>query len=62
MSASDDERREELRGRLANVIRVAAGMVANPELWDDDPGTIAQMALDQVLACEVVCGIGGDDD
>ena len=62
MSASDDERREELRGRLPNVIRVAAGLVANPEFWAADPGRLAEMALFRVLACEAVCGIGADDD
>ena len=65
MSASDDERREELRGRLANVIRIVAGMAANPE-WSPVGGdTLAEVALGCVLACERVCGIGdtgGDDD
>ena len=62
MSASDDERREELRGRLPNVIRVAAGLAANAELWASDPGQLAEAALARVLACEAVCGIGVDDD
>ena len=54
MSASDDERREELRGRLPNVIRVAAGLVANPD-W-------TTATLGYVLACERVCGIVADDE
>ena len=64
MSASDDERREELRGRLPNVIRVAAGLAANAH--DDMQGwsdvQIADFALEIVIACEAVCGIGADDD
>lgn len=62
MSASDDERREELRGRLPNVIRVAAGMVANPDWTTAKIDAVAAVALGYVLACEAVCGIGGDDD
>lgn len=65
MSASDDERREELRGRLANVIRIAAGMAANPDWTAARIDDIATVALGYVLACERVCGIGdtgGDDD
>lgn len=58
MSASDDERREESRGRLANVIRIAAGMAANPEWSPGDGDTLAEVALIYVLACERVCGIG----
>ena len=65
MSASDDERREELRGRLPNVIRVAAGLAAGLAVtggayatWRD----MAMDALDIVIACEAVCGIGADDD
>lgn len=73
MSASDDERREELRGRLANVIRIAAGLAANPEWYREaakGPGRplvklLASDALAAVIACEDVCGIGdtgGGDD
>ena len=73
MSASDDERREELRGRLANVIRIAAGLAANPEWYREaakGPGRplvklLASDALAAVIACERVCGIGetwGSDD
>lgn len=66
MSASDDERREELRGRLANVIRIAAGLAANEyvvENWDINQ--IAARALLLVRVCESTCGIGdtgGSDD
>ena len=62
MSASDDERREELRGRLPNVIRVAAGLVANPDWTTATLDEVAKAAIEYVLACEAVCGIGADDD
>lgn len=64
MSASDDERREELRARLPNVIRIAAGIVANSADVHvaQDADQVADAALNVVLACEAVCGIGGDDD
>ena len=66
MSASDDERREELRGRLPNVIRMAAGISANPgaEYARLTKSELAELALSMVLACERVCGIGetGVDD
>lgn len=66
MSASDDERREELRGRLANVIRIAAGLSANHEAATRFTiNEIAEFSLYTVLACERVCGIGetgGSDD
>ena len=60
MSASDDERREELRGRLPNVIRVAAGLVANPDWTTATLDAVAKVALGYVLACERVCGIVAD--
>lgn len=70
MSASDDEQREELRGRLPNVIRVAAGLAANPEWYlsvmagPSRPAVklLATDALEVVLACERVCEIGAEDE
>ena len=73
MSASDDEIREEMRGRLADVKRMAAGLAANPEWYREaakGPGRplvklLASDALAAVIACEDVCGIGdtgGSDD
>lgn len=60
MSASDDELREESRGRLPNVIRMAAGIAANPstEYASLTESEVAALALSMVLACERVCGIG----
>lgn len=64
MSASDDEIREEMRGRLADVIRIAAGIVANPheETIGLTEAGIAELALAIVIACEEVCGIGAHDE
>lgn len=62
MTASTDEQREELARRLPNVIRVAAGMVANPDWTAATLDAVAKVALGYVLACERVCGIGADDD
>lgn len=64
MSASDDERREEMRARLPSVIRIAAGIIANPQedFTDLTEVGVAEYALAIVLACEEACGIGGDDD
>ena len=68
MSASTDEAREEMRGRLSDVKRMAAGLAANPEWYREaakGPGRplvklLASDALAAVIACEEVCGIGGD--
>ena len=70
MTASTDEQREELARRLPNVIRVAAGIAANPEWYRDafkSPTRpllvlLASDALAAVLECERVCGIGADDE
>ena len=72
MSASDDEIREEMRGRLADVKRMAAGLAANPAWYREaaaavGPGRplvklLASDALAAVIACEDVCGIGGSDE
>ena len=62
MTASTDEQREELARRLPNVIRVAAGMVANPDWTTAKIDAVAAVALGYVLACEKACGIGTDDD
>ena len=62
MSASEDERREELRGRLPNVIRVAAGICANSGWQKSSNAVPAEVALAVVIECELVCGIGADDD
>lgn len=60
MSASEDEAREEMRGRLADVKRMAAGLAANPEWADVAPYDLAKAALARVIECERACGIGGD--
>lgn len=61
MTASTDEAREELRNRLPDVMRMAAGL-AGSELWADvTPELLAVAALERVIACEQVCGIGGDE-
>ena len=64
MSASDEERAAELRGRYADVIRIAAGLAANPHelLVDLTEVGISELALAIVIACEEACGIGGHDD
>lgn len=62
MSAADDEQRDELRARLPDVMRIAAGMVANPDWTTATLDAVAKVALGYVLACERVCGIGADDD
>lgn len=68
MSASDEEREAELRGRYADVIRIAAGLAAglaaNPHelLVDLTEVGISEQALAIVIACEEACGIGGHDD
>lgn len=65
MTASTDEQREELARRLPNVIRVAAGLAANINYAGEfgvAQKVLAETALDIVLACERVCGIGADDE
>ena len=69
MTASTDEAREELRNRLPDVLRMAAGIAGNPEwflnatMGPTRPLTklLATDALAAVIACERVCGIGGDE-
>lgn len=61
MSASDDETREELAAMYPDVIRVVAGLAANPnpdvaELHFDE---LAQSAVLIVKACRAAC-FGGD--
>lgn len=62
MSASDEEREAELRGRYADVIRIAAGLAASPHELLVDLTEVAELALAIVIACEEACGIGGHDD
>ena len=62
MTASTDEQREELRARFPDVLRIAAGMVANPDWTTATLDAVAKVALGYVLACELVCGIGADDE
>lgn len=57
--ASAEERREEMSYRYPDVIRVMAGLCASSKVIVADPDTLAQTALDYVLAAERVCGIGG---
>lgn len=68
MTASADEAREELRNRYSDVIRIAAGLAANP-VWYEEAARrqvrplaklLASDALATVIECELVCGIGGD--
>lgn len=69
--ASEVERAEELRNRYPDVIRVAAGLAVRyvpgqdaaddpPPSWDGFADWCAEGALAIVIACERVCGIGGD--
>lgn len=58
--ASSAEASEELRARYPDVIRVAAGLAANPSSWDVPDDDLALRALGIVIECEYVCGIGGD--
>lgn len=66
MSASEDETREEMRGRLADMLRMAghiAGGKAGRGVDILSGGTIAEIvevSLRLVVACERACGIGGD--
>jgi len=62
VTASTDEQREELRARFPDVLRIAAGMVANPDWTTATLDAVAKVALGYVLACELVCGIGADDE
>ena len=62
MTASTDEQREELRARFPDVLRIAAGMVANPDWTTATLDAVAKVAIGYVLACEKVCGIGADDE
>jgi len=62
MTASTEEAREELRNRLPDVLRIAAGLVANPNLWMAEPDDLARGALARVIACERVCGYGEDSE
>ncbi len=68
--ASREEAHEEAVNRYPDVIRIAAGLAANPS-WmnlassrilagDDWAALLAADSLGVVIACEVVCGIGGD--
>lgn len=61
MTASTDEAREELRNRLPDVMRMAAGMAASEGWAGATPDHLAKAALARVIACEQVCGIGGDE-
>lgn len=65
MTASQDEAREELGRRYADVIRVAAGLAGDAwqgwytEDTDKEAAHMAAIALAIVTACERACGIGG---
>ena len=61
MTAATEEAREELRNRLPDVMRMAAGLAANEGWVDATPNDLAKAALARVIACEQVCGIGGDE-
>lgn len=69
MTASMDEAREELRNRLPDVLRMAAGLAANPEWFREARQgpvrplvkLLASDALAAVIACEEACGFGGDE-
>lgn len=59
--ASEDAERDRMRDRYADVIRVMAGLCASSKVMVAYPDTLAQTALDYVLAAERVCGIGGGE-
>lgn len=61
MTASTEEAREELRNRLPDVLRMAAGLAGNEGWADASPHDLAKAALNRVIACELICGIGGDE-
>lgn len=70
MSATEDAARERLRDLRPDVLRIAAGLAANPEWYREaakGPGRplvklLASDALAAVIVCEDVCGIGAHDE